>query len=49
VWDAARPNGQPRRALDTRKAEQLFGFRAQTSFETGLRNTIEWYREVRKS
>lgn len=49
TWDATRPNGQPRRGLDTRKAEQLFGFRAQTSFEAGLRNTIEWYREARKS
>jgi GDP-L-fucose synthase len=45
VWDVSQPNGQPRRALDTYKAEQLFGFRARTSFEEGLRQTIAWYRE----
>ncbi len=45
VWDASKPDGQPRRCLDTSKAEQLFGFRAQTSFEEGLRKTIEWYRQ----
>jgi len=43
VWDAARPDGQPRRMLDTRKAERLFGFRAQCPFEEGLRRTIDWY------
>ncbi len=47
VWDTSRPNGQPRRALDTSKAERLFGFRARTSFEEGLRRTIEWYRQHR--
>ncbi len=45
VWDTSRPNGQPRRALDTSKAERLFGFRARTSLEDGLRATIDWYRE----
>ena len=45
VWDASKPNGQPRRALDTSRAEALFGFRAQMPFEEGLRRTIEWYRE----
>jgi GDP-L-fucose synthase len=45
VWDVTKPNGQPRRSLDTHKAEQLFGFRAQTSFEVGLRRTIAWYKE----
>ncbi len=45
VWDTSKPNGQPRRALDTSKAEQYFGFRAQVSFEEGLRQTIEWYRQ----
>jgi GDP-L-fucose synthase len=44
VWDTDKPNGQPRRALDTTRAAQHFGFRAQMSFEEGLRRTIEWYR-----
>jgi GDP-L-fucose synthase len=43
VWDTGKPNGQPRRKLDTSRAELLFGFRAHTSFEDGLRHTIEWY------
>jgi len=47
VWDTSKPNGQPRRALDTTRAEQMFGFRAQTNFEEGLRRTIEWYRQRR--
>jgi len=47
VWDTDKPNGQPRRALDTTRAEQMFGFRAQTNFEEGLRRTIEWYRQRR--
>lgn len=46
VWDRAKPDGQPRRALDTSRAESLFGFRARTSFEDGLRRTIDWYRHV---
>jgi GDP-L-fucose synthase len=45
VWDTSKPNGQPRRALDTTRAEQYFGFRAQMPFEEGLRRTIEWYKE----
>lgn len=45
-WDTTKPDGQPRRCLNTSKAEQLFGFRAQTSFEDGLRRTIEWYRQT---
>ncbi len=44
VWDTSKPNGQPRRSLDTEKAERLFGFRAKTSFRDGLTKTIEWYR-----
>ncbi|HUJ79577.1 MAG TPA: GDP-L-fucose synthase [Nitrospiria bacterium] len=44
VWDASRPDGQPRRVLDTAKAEQLFGFRAATSLEEGLKRTIDWYK-----
>jgi GDP-L-fucose synthase len=44
VWDTSKPNGQPRRALDTQRAEQFFGFRAQMPLEEGIRQTIEWYR-----
>jgi GDP-L-fucose synthase len=43
VWDRSKPDGQPRRCLDTSKADKLFGFRAKTSFEEGLQKTIEWY------
>ena len=42
VWDSSKPNGQPRRKLDTRKAE-LFNFHATTSLEEGLTRTIDWY------
>jgi len=49
VWDASKPNGQPRRALDVSRAGQFFGFRAQTPFEEGLRRTIEWYRQNRRT
>jgi GDP-L-fucose synthase len=42
-WDPSRPNGQPRRALDTTRAYQRFGFRATTTLDQGLRETIEWY------
>ena len=44
-WDASMPNGQPRRSLDASKAEQLFGFRAETALRDGLARTIAWYRE----
>ncbi len=47
VWDTSKPNGQPRRALDVSRAEKFFGFRAQMSFEEGLRRTIDWFREHR--
>ncbi len=46
-WDAGKPDGQPRRSLDTSRAERLFGFRATTGFEEGLQRTIEWYRNER--
>jgi GDP-L-fucose synthase len=49
VWDASKPNGQPRRALDVSRAENFFGFRAQTSFEDGLRHTIEWYQKFQET
>jgi len=47
-WDTTKPNGQPRRALDTSKAERMFGFRARTPFGDGLRRTIAWYEETRR-
>jgi GDP-L-fucose synthase len=46
-WDATKPDGQPRRALDTSRATRQFGFTARTSFEDGLRRTIEWYEATR--
>jgi GDP-L-fucose synthase len=48
VWDTSKPNGQPRRRLDTTRAERAFGFRAGTDLATGLARTIAWYRERRK-
>ena len=42
-WDASKPNGQPRRCLDTSRARERFGFVAGTSFQEGLRKTVEWY------
>jgi len=44
-WDPSKPDGQPRRCLDVSRAEREFGFRARTTFEEGLRRTIDWYRE----
>jgi GDP-L-fucose synthase len=43
VWDKSKPDGQPRRALDVNRAKDFFGFEAQTPFEEGLRNTIEYF------
>ena len=48
-WDASKPDGQPRRALDTTRAHECFGFLAQHSFEDGLREAIDWYRQSRRS
>lgn len=45
VWQVDKPNGQPRRCLDTERAKQEFGFTAQMEFKQGLKNTIEWYRQ----
>ncbi len=42
-WDKTKPNGQPRRKLDTSRAEKEFGFRSKTTFEDGLKETIQWY------
>ncbi len=46
IWDTTKPNGQPRRALNTDRAAERFGFRASTDFDEGLRRTIEWYRRT---
>ena len=46
VWDTSKPNGQPRRKLDVSKAKALFGFESRTSFEEGLKKTIEWYKST---
>lgn len=43
VWDTSKPNGQPRRALDTTRAKKFFDFEAQVDFDEGLEKTIEWY------
>ena len=44
-WDPSKPDGQPRRCLDTTRAKKEFGFQAQTNFEIGLKATIDWYRK----
>jgi len=43
IWDTSKPDGQPRRQLDTSRAEAKFGFKARTGFEQGLKQTIDWY------
>jgi GDP-L-fucose synthase len=43
IWDTTKPDGQPRRSLDTSRAEKEFGFKAKTDFEEGLKKTIDWY------
>jgi len=45
VWETDKPNGQPRRCLDTQRAKERFGFVAEVEFKEGLRNTIDWYRK----
>jgi GDP-L-fucose synthase len=45
IWQTDKPNGQPRRCLDTQRAKHKFGFVAQTEFRQGLKNTIDWYRQ----
>ncbi len=42
-WDATKPDGQPRRCLDTSKAKEAMGWQAKTGFEEGLKKTIEWF------
>ncbi|MBN2590101.1 MAG: GDP-L-fucose synthase [Sedimentisphaerales bacterium] len=44
-WDSSKPDGQPRRMLDVSRAKEYFGFEAKTSFDEGLKATIDWYRE----
>lgn len=44
VWDVSKPDGQPRRMLDTSRAQKEFGFKASTGFEEGLKRTIDWYK-----
>ena len=48
IWDTSKPNGQPRRALDTSRAKEKFGFEARVDFDEGLMKTIEWYLEHRE-
>ena len=45
IWNTSKPDGQPRRCLDTSRAKLEFGFEAKTSFVEGLQKTIEWYRQ----
>ena len=47
IWDTTKPDGQPRRMLDTTRAKKEFRFLAKTPFEEGLKKTIEWYRKNR--
>lgn len=47
IWDTSKPDGQPRRCLDTSRAESEFGFKAKVGFEQGLRKTIQWYKQQR--
>ena len=49
AWDASKPDGQPRRAVDGSRAAELLGWRASMDFEQGLRNTIEWYLDNREA
>ena len=46
VWDKTKPDGQPRRCLDTSRAKELFGFEAKTSLQDGIRKTLEWYESL---
>jgi GDP-L-fucose synthase len=49
VWDTTKPDGQPRRMLDTSKAEREFGWKARIGFEEGLRETVEWFERNRET
>ena len=43
VWDESKPNGQPRRCLNTDRAQDRLGFKAETGFQAGLKCTIDWF------
>lgn len=45
LWETDKPNGQPRRCLDTERAKKAFGFTAEIEFKEGLKHTIDWYRQ----
>ncbi|MCK5175782.1 MAG: GDP-L-fucose synthase, partial [Planctomycetes bacterium] len=45
TWDITKPDGQPRRCLDTSRAKEMFGFQAQTKFDEGLKTTVDWWRQ----
>jgi len=45
IWDPTKPDGQPRRCLDTSRASREFGFEAKVSFKEGLKLTVDWYNE----
>ena len=49
IWDSSKPDGQPRRCLDTSRAKEYFGFQAHTNFAEGLKKTIDWYKENREA
>lgn len=46
IWDTTKPDGQPKRCLDTTKAYNEFGFKAKTNFKVGIKKTIEWYKSI---
>ena len=48
VWDGSEPDGQPRRRLDVRRAKKEFGFKAKTELETGLKRTVQWYKQQKR-
>jgi GDP-L-fucose synthase len=49
IWDKTKPDGQPRRCLDTTRARKEFGFDSKVSFETGLKKTIAWYKLTKQN
>ena len=48
-WDISQPNGQPRRGLDTSRAQRCFGFRSKTTLVDGLAATVKWYQDSARS
>jgi nucleoside-diphosphate-sugar epimerase len=49
IWDKTKPDGQPRRCLDTSRAKKEFGFKAKINFKEGLKKTINWFLSQQKS